>query len=422
MPADRQVCVVGTTSDYIDWIRLHHPGEAFFLTDRLHRLQAREAAPDAAEELLCNLADYEDVRRSLRQQITTYGLHLEGIACFDCESLELAALLAKEHGFPYVSPHSIEVCRDKWATKKIWQQQGIRCPLVNQVSSAADIATFMANKAGAYVLKPLSGSGSELVFHCSDMDQGKRCLQIMHGALRNKATHRLYRAGHNGPDTIVIEEYIAGPEFSADFLIDEEGVEIIRLTEKSKASQAPFGTIRGYRLLSSPPAPVSIDKLCGIFAQAARALEISRAICMVDFIISNGEIVLLELTPRPGGDCLPALLRAASGFDILGFSLAFARHQTMQHLPPHDMPPMVGIRLLAHRSGIVKQINAERLERDPRVRDLAIIRSAGHRICLPPEDYDSWLLGHLVFMPAEKPGWVEQGQSMADQLTVEMVS
>ena len=74
-----KVLVVGTTSDYIQWIRRCCPGRALFLTDPQIRKQALEPGPSAEEEILCNLADYKLAEKALKNHLKRFDLHLDGI-------------------------------------------------------------------------------------------------------------------------------------------------------------------------------------------------------------------------------------------------------------------------------------------------------------------------------------------------------
>ena len=53
-PKKNQVLVVGTTSDYIEWIRKVRPGQALFLTEPKVRQNATEPCPDDGEEIRNN--------------------------------------------------------------------------------------------------------------------------------------------------------------------------------------------------------------------------------------------------------------------------------------------------------------------------------------------------------------------------------
>ncbi len=77
---------------------------------------------------------------------------------------------------------------------------------------------------------------------------------------------------------------------------------------------------------------------------------------MMDFIISENQVVLIELTPRPGGDCLPHLLKASTNLDILKLSLDFAQNYPLDLNNTHGSSPYVGIRLHAGQSGVLRKL------------------------------------------------------------------
>jgi hypothetical protein len=51
------------------------------------------------------------------------------------------------------------------------------------------------------------------------------------------------------------------------------------------------------------------------------------------------------------------------------------------------------------RRACLSSIDTRDLRRDPRVQEIQLMRQPGHRIKRPPEDYDAWLLGHVIFVP-----------------------
>lgn len=390
--------VVGTTPDYIDWLRQAAPGKGIFLTDPVMRQAAKEPDPEAGEEILSDLADYEQTGNRLRDHLEHWGLDLDGIACFDCESMELAALLAKQYALPYPSQSAIGLCRDKYLSKLKWQENGLGCPKVRKIGSPEEAEHFWAELQGPVVLKPLTGSGSEHVYLCRSTEECRTRYGQIASALQNKEFHRLYRSSASAQTPIVAEEYIAGDEYSCDFLIDKDQIGLIRMTKKIRATHRPFGTIQGYIL--DPPFPEEISEraFLEILRKSARSLHIERGICMIDLMLREKEIILLELAPRPGGDCLPYLLRKVYGFDILTFSLDFARQEYLPRtVPLHGTAPaFMGIRIIGEETGILKEIDIKVLAEDPRVLEIGLTKEPGHQVLLPPEDYDSWILGYII--------------------------
>ncbi len=422
MRPDPKVLVVGTTPDYIHWIGQSCPGQALFITDPLIRAQAREPLPKPGEEILCDLSDYDQVGLALETHLAEYGRRLTGVACFDCESMELAAVLARHFSLPYPSVTAVDNCRNKYRSKILWQTQGLHTPPVKLVRTEAEAIQFQKTLSAAVVLKPLSGSGSELIFVCSDEQECLQGYQKIFSGLQQRRNQRLYSDFVEQDPHILAEGMVNGDEYSCDFVVQNGRCDVIRLSRKIRAASGPFGTTRAYLLPASLPAAMDAHRFCQTLYQSASSLGIDRAICMLDFLIDRDRMVLLELAPRPGGDCLPFLLRRALHLDMLKLQLDFARRLPLQlnHGPNAD--PLVGLRVHARRSGVLKNIDTSSLEIDHRIREIHLPRPPGHKITLPPQDYDSWLLGHVIFAPAGNAQIEEQCRDLMAKIRVEVAS
>jgi biotin carboxylase len=417
MRNDARILVVGTTSDYIDWLRQAAPGRVLFLTDPSVRRMAREPVPTAKEEILCDLTRFDRIRSALSEHLQHRNISLAGITCFDCESLGLAAFLAEDLGLFFPSVASIRICRDKYAMSSRWQKSGVATPRFALARTADDAADFMARTGKACVLKPLSGSGSELVFLSDSENDCRRSARLLLDGIGRRRGNRLYGAT---ADCFLIEEYIKGIEYSCDFLVEKEGVKILRFSRKIKAEDAPFGTTIAYVLTTCEKEGIQRVRLEALLGQAARALGLTGAVCMADFLVGDGGVSFLEVSPRPGGDCIPFLLQLATGLDILRFTLDFAEKLPLEIPSLPEDARYVGLRLHAQKPGRIKTISAEDLCRDQRVKDIHLIRRSGHAVVLPPEDYDSWYLGHVLFIPDNDKDVEGQCHAMRRRLSVEM--
>jgi biotin carboxylase len=418
--ADPKVLVVGTTADYIDWIRRSCPGRAVFLTDPKVRRQAQELCPAAAEEILCDLSDYDRSRQVIQRHLDQNGFRLEGIACYDCESMELAAHLGQSYDLPYPSIQAVNNCRNKFLSKTLWQAHDLHTPKARIIRSETEAAHFFQEFGGLCVLKPLSGSGSELIYRCDSIQECEHNYREIRNGLNRSGDNRLFRSLSAPEPAILAEEFIAGNEYSCDFVIDKERVEIIRITRKIISAEGPFGTALGYLLPGILPAETDEPELCQTLYRSAAALGLRRAICMLDFMIDNGRIVLLEMAPRPGGDCLPFLLRHCYHLDVLKLLLDFSRQRPLRLNRRLELPPSVGLRLHARQSGILKKIDSHRLQSDARISEIHLTRQTGHLIKMPPDDYDSWLLGHIIFEPDGDSEVESQCLALLDKLIVEI--
>lgn len=393
----KKVLVVGTTSDYIDWIRNARPGEAVFLTDPEIRNNADEPKPSAGEEILCSLDNFEKVNVSVLNHMSQWCQEIIGVACFDCESMTIAAMLANELNLTFPSLDAIWNCRDKYISKLIWQQNGIPCPETMPVNSSDDAIRFLLKTESSIVLKPFYGSGSELVFRCRTSSECEKSFEAIKQGLENRCLNPLFKKNSSQDHLMLAEEFILGPEYSCDFTIDKNKIRIIRMTKKIKTSKDPFGFVSGYVIPCNLPPNFDFSKLETLLLNGAKTLGIKRGICMVDFIMKDHSPFLIEMTPRPGGDCLPFLLKEAGGLDILGLTLDFAARKPIHLNGSVSFMPHVGLRITSPRAGILKGFNAELLRDEKRIRKIHFSKKPGHNITMPPMDYDSWILGHMIF-------------------------
>lgn len=415
-----RVLVVGTTDDYIDWIRKACPEQALFLTQPAIRESSGFDAPGPHEEVLTDLDQTDQALASVREHLTRFSLTLSGIACFDCERMTLAADLAQALGLSYPNRAAIENARDKYQSKAIWLAQGVRCPRMAGINRPEDVLDFMDSIRGPVVLKPVAGSGSELVFKCQTPRECTQAFGAIRDGLAGRKDHPLFKTQRQ--DLMLAEEMIEGPEFSADFVVEKESVRIIRVARKIKYRSHPFGTIAGYQLLSDPEAALDLPHLTDHLFRGAKSLGIDSGICMADFIRNKKrENVLVEMTPRPGGDCLPFLIKEAAGIDMLALALDVARGIPWGGQACQPCQPLIGVRLFAHRSGTLKKVDTSALAGDHRVKTIRITKNPGHKIVMPPEDYDSWILGHVILAPDGRGYPETQSRLMTYRVRVEVV-
>lgn len=393
-----KVLVVGTTSDYIEWIQTASPGRALFLTAPDIRENAWEPSPWEADEIVTPLDDFTCLRAKLDIHLDRWNQRISGVACFDCESLETASRLSSELGIEYPDVETIRNCRDKYLSKRIWQDNGICCPEVRPVDSLKDAVDFLSACRSGIVLKPFCGSGSELVFKCRTKDECSHAFSSIMDGLKKRCTNPLFKQNSSLEHLMLAEEFIEGSEYSCDFIVENNTVRIIRMTRKIKSTSQPFGTASGYIIPAVPPY-IDLPDLEAAFLRGASALGIQRGLCMVDFIMAGHRPALIEMTPRPGGDCLPFLLKEAGNLDILSLTLDFAEGRPLPLNGVNPFTPHIALRIHAHKAGIFKGIKTEMLSGEQRVKQIHISKRPGHVITMPPADYDSWLLGHMIIQP-----------------------
>lgn len=421
---DRRIIVVGTTTDYIDFINRGFPERAVFVTDPRERGRGYEPAPPENGEVLCDLGRPRQAIADLRKHLRRWNQEAVGVACYDCESLTLASAVAAAVEAPFPSTEAVLAARSKFTSKLLWKQAGLPCPQAALVADEAEAIRFLTTLGGPAVLKPLTGSGSELIFLCHTPSDCRQAVEMSTSRLADHANARMYAsAGIDAPDprrTLVMEEFVAGEEYSCDFILDRDRVEIIRLARKIPAAGQPMGTIQAYLLPADLPKGVERTGLADQLREAARALGLTRSLCMLDFIIRDGRALMLEMTPRIGGDCLPFLIRHSCGLDMLGLALDFAEGRSVIIPPAYRWRQLIGVRLFARTSGVIEAMDDSALRTDPRIREIYFKRRPGHRVILPPDDYDSRLLGHIIFEPSSGADLAAEAADIANRIVIKM--
>lgn len=391
---DSKRLVVGTTPDYIDIIRRFSGGGTVFITEPELRVNASEPCPDDWEEVLSGFQDPETVFCNLAIHLKKYNISVSGVTAFDCESLLTASFIAEKLKLPFTSAASIKNSRDKFISKKLWKASGIKTPETEIINSPDEALCFFRNIKNKCVIKPKTGTGSELMFLCAGEAEISTSYDIIARELEARKNDRLYNM-ENG-NQIIIEEFIEAPEYSADFTVNGDRIEIIRLTRKIKRPAPVFGITTAYLLLNAPPPGINTLQLKQIFLESCKALEINNAICMMDFFVKDEDIFLLETAPRPGGDCIPFLMEKITGLNILKETLNFSANPRISFGNFSEMESCLGIRIIADRAGILEDIDTSLLEKEKNIKTVFISRKTGSEILMPPDDYDLWILGYII--------------------------
>ena len=170
-----------------------------------------------------------------------------------------------------------------------------------------------------------------------------------------------------------------------------------------KATDKPFGSVLAYTFPPLYPEGFHKERLLEILKRAVQSLGFDWGFFMVDYVIRGGLPVLIELTPRPGGDSIPDLVKIGAGLDTLNLYLQFVTRR-FQPPAPIELRPQsyASINLYAPKEGRIVKLDGERIRNLPHVRALFFKKKVGDHVILPPRDYDNRLLGYCIV--ATEPG------------------
>jgi ATP-grasp domain len=276
---------------------------AQWLPEQSGRLVAVTAAGVAVGEGFAEVvavSDYSDDDAVLDAARTAARRHRpQAILALAEVDVERAAQLRSEFNLPGLDTIAAAAYRDKILMKKYAQAAGIRVPAFAPVTSAGEIADFMASHPGRVVVKPRGGSGSTGVY----------VLEAPDGAADLD--------GVVATEPYQVEEFVDGVLHHVD-AFRVFGVPIAAVASHYTGqgclehwTDAPFGsrTLDRNDLVS--------NRLVQETWRLVDALPSPRTVCVHAefFVTGSGEIVLCEVAARIAGGPIPRMLREVLGID-----------------------------------------------------------------------------------------------------------
>ena len=206
--------------------------------------------------------------------------------------LVMMARVAKELSLPFYSVETAEWSTDKFQMKQRFLEGGVPCArgrLIHNSEEAQDLYFPL-------ICKPRDNSGSRGVKLCRDLTELDSCIKE---ALEVSKL-----------DTVLVEEFIEGREFSIESLHYKGKSEVIQFTEK-KTTEFPYNVELGHK----QPANLTDDQrnqICDIIVKIAHCMHFENCPSHTELKINERGIFVIETSPRLGGDYITSTLTPLS--------------------------------------------------------------------------------------------------------------
>lgn len=256
--------------------------------------------------VLCNTNSLEALQQVLTTALKTD--QLLGVTTTSEFYLEAVAELAAAYHLPGNSPSAMSICRNKASTRLCLQDAGVKQPRFTIVRTRSDLNRALIKLVPPYIVKPADDTGSHNVRLCQDAQQAEaQALHILEIATNVR--------GQQTAQTVLIEEFLACPEFSVETFTWEGKVSCLGITEKTLAGFPYFVEQRHIF-----PAPLALDVAWEIQATVERALAavgITHGAAHTEVKLTSQGCAIIEINARLAGGMIPELLRATLGVDVL---------------------------------------------------------------------------------------------------------
>ena len=223
--------------------------------------------------------------------VERYGVDAIVTAATD-KPLVMMARVAQKYNFPFYSVDTAKWSTDKFQMKQRFMEGGVPCAKGRLVKSVEEVDDFEY----PVIVKPRDNSGSRGVKLCHSKEE-----------LQMSMTEAL---GVSRFDSVLVEEFIEGPEYSIESLHYDGKSEIIQFTEK-KTTDFPYNVELGHR----QPATLSAlqkAKIQDIVVKIAACLQYENCPSHTELKINKRGIFVIETSPRLGGDYITSTLTPLS--------------------------------------------------------------------------------------------------------------
>ena len=272
--------------------------------------------------------------------VEKYGIDAIVTAATD-KPLVMMARIAEKYGFPFYSVETAQWSTDKFQMKERFEIGDIPHAQGRLISQAEDADGLIF----PVIVKPRDNSGSRGVKLCNNKEELKESIKE---ALENSKL-----------DSVLVEEFIEGQEYSIESLHHDGKSEVIQFTEK-KTTEFPYNVELGH----IQPANISNEnkqKIRKIIEKIGRALNFVNCPSHTELKINERGIFVIETSPRLGGDYITSTLTPLStGVNLEDELLKMAMGEAINPVPKAIQ--YSGVHFFAFKEGsIIKHVPNEDL-------------------------------------------------------------
>jgi len=320
-------------------------------TNNEKQLQQRKAYPDIHKMILIDTSNIEDMKDEI-YNLTKTGLEIKSIVSFVDPFVHIASILCDEFCDNHTSSTAIEMMEDKEKTRNFLKNQ----PYSPKFFLLKPNESFSNNLAFPLIVKSPKSTGSKDVLLANDSDELKKHLSH----LRSK----------NPRETIMIEEYIEGPQYLVEALVYKRQANIIGIIEQ-EITQGKRFIITGYGVLVKAPKEIQAG-LEEVLQSIVKAFNIENGALHLELRLTKNGWKLIEINPRISGGAMNTMLHAAFGFNLVEETLKLFLGERPDINPKHRKFVYTKYVIVESKGILEKVIGRNRATNSPGVVDVYV--------------------------------------------------
>ena len=359
----------------------------------------------ADKQICANITSEEEMVAIAKQEQIDGVIH----PCSEV-SVNVMGRIHDELNLSGVSRKQAVVATNKHLMREAFKKGDAPSPISILAKSAEDAWEQFMAMPGDAILKPSRNSGSRGIAKVSKGSNGV-------SEVSKEDFYKLYDIAleESRDNSVLIEQFIEGPEFSVEIIVWEGKVNVLTVTDK-KTTEAPHFVELGHNQPSCfPEETVALIK--DVAVRGVKALGVDKCACHAEVKVQDGKAYLMEIGARMGGDFISTVLtRLSTGIDMVAAAIDCALN-IKPDLTPKAAPQGVCIRYFCPKPGKLVSISNTEVLDDPRVHEWEIYHQVGDEI---PEVTSSLCRsGHVIVTEETPQKAIAYAESLLNEVKME---
>ena len=277
-----------------------------------------------------------------------------------------ASEVARTLGLAHPDPAAIRDCRDKATQRSRLAAAGLPGPAFAAARSRDEAAAAAARIGFPVVVKPVAGSGSIGVRRCADPAEVATATEAVLAGTAG--------TGLPPQDTVLVESYLAGAEFSVETFDDR----VVGVTRKHLGPEPRF--VETGHDFPAPLDPASAAALGQAAVAALRGLGLGWGAAHVELRLTAAGPRIVEINPRLAGGMIPRMVEAATGIDLVELLVARVAGERPVPAPTRAGAASIRFRVAETAGRLVDVDGVDAARRVPGVVEVGVTARRGQQV------------------------------------------
>lgn len=377
MAKDRVLLLAATTAYQTDDLRraaVRMGVDVMLGTDRCHVLA--EEWPEGALPL-----DFRDPTHAAGQIVEAAGTEaVKGIVATDEKTALIAALAAERLGLPFNPVEAARATGDKLRLRERLAAARVTQPNFRVVPLDADLDVLARELRFPVVIKPRHLSTSRGVMRADD---ARELAERFARLAKLLADPEIVARAPDSSQSVLIEDFVAGPEVAFEGLLRHGRLETLALFDKPDPLDGPFFAETIYVTPSLLPGSMQHAIEMRV-AEAAAAIGLREGPVHAELRLGTGDPAVIEVAARSIGGLCGRALRFGAGISLEELVIAHALGRELSAARTAEATGVLMVPVPA--AGILRAIDGvDVAARVPGVREVTITARVGESVVPLPE-------------------------------------